>query len=224
MQKVFEITQFQCEIISMTDQPTILVIDDNASARHVVESMLTNMDLRLLFADNGPDGLKEAAENQPDLILLDIMMPQMNGYEVCEKLREATKNTDVPIIMITALDDRASRIHGIECGADDFLTKPLNRIEIRTRVESIVRLNRIRKFLLEQPDKPDFQERLKQASDETIDSWIHDPDCIDDSEWIVLNCKNAMKLGIYTKQITRASCKCAHVYDQHPSVNAIFVV
>jgi len=144
--------------------------------------MLTNMDLRLLFADNGPDGLKVAAENQPDLILLDIMMPQMNGYEVCEKLRKATKNTDVPIIMITALDDRASRIHGIESGADDFLTKPLNRIEIRTRVESIVRLNRIRKFLLKQPDKPDFQERLKQASDETIDSWIHDPDCIDDSE------------------------------------------
>ena len=166
----------------MTDQPTILIIDDNPSARHVVESMLTNMDLRLLFADNGPDGLKVAAENQPDLILLDIMMPVMNGYEVCAKLREATKNTDVPIIMITALDDRASRIHGIESGADDFLTKPLNRIEIRTRVESIVRLNRIRKFLLEQPDKPDFQERLKQASDETIDSWIHDPDCIDDSE------------------------------------------
>ena len=58
----------------MTDQPTILIIDDNASARHVVESMLTNMDLRLLFAANGPDGLKEAAENQPDLILLDLSL------------------------------------------------------------------------------------------------------------------------------------------------------
>ena len=166
----------------MTDQPTILIIDDNASARHVVESMLTNMDLRLLFAANGPDGLKEAAENQPDLILLDIMMPVMNGYEVCEKLREATQNTDVPIIMITALDDRASRIHGIESGADDFLTKPLNRIEIRTRVESIVRLNRIRKLLMQETDKSQFQERLKEASDETIDGWIHDPDCKDDSE------------------------------------------
>ena len=75
----------------MTDQPTILIIDDNPSARHVVESMLTNMDLRLLFAANGPDGLKVAAENQPDLILLDIMMPQMDGYEVCEILREATQ-------------------------------------------------------------------------------------------------------------------------------------
>ena len=166
----------------MTDQPTILIIDDNPSARHVVESMLTNMDLRLLFAVNGPDGLKVAAENQPDLILLDIMMPQMDGYEVCEKLREATQNTDVPIIMITALDDRASRIHGIESGADDFLTKPLNRIEIRTRVESIVRLNRIRKLLMQQPDNPQFQERLKEASDETMDGWIHDPDCKDDSE------------------------------------------
>ena len=166
----------------MHDQPTILVIDDNASARHVVESMLTNMDLRLLFAANGPDGLKVAAENQPDLILLDIMMPQMNGYEVCEKLRQATKTTDVPIIMITALDDRASRIHGIECGADDFLTKPLDRNEIRTRVESIVRLNRIRKLLMQETDKSQFQERLKQASDETIDGWIHDPESTDDSE------------------------------------------
>ena len=166
----------------MSDQPTILVIDDNASARHVIESMLIDLDLHLLFAENGPDGLKQAAENEPDLIFLDIMMPQMNGYEVCEKLRKATKNTDVPIIMITALDDRASRIHGIECGADDFITKPLNRVDIRTRVESIMRLNRIRKLLMQQPDNPQFQERLKEASDETIDGWIHDPDCKDDSE------------------------------------------
>ena len=159
-----------------------MVVDDTPQ-NLVLMTELLRQDYRILVANGGERALTLlSSESLPDLILLDIMMPQMNGYEVCAKLREATKNTDVPIIMITALDDRASRIHGIESGADDFLTKPLNRIEIRTRVESIVRLNRIRKLLMQQPDNPQFQERLKEASDETIDGWIHDPDCKDDSE------------------------------------------
>jgi PAS domain S-box-containing protein len=83
-------------------------------------------------------------ERQPDLLLLDVMMPDMDGFEVCRRLREIPSTKEMPIIMVTALDDQESRITGIEVGADDFISKPFNRAEMRARVRTIVRLNRYR--------------------------------------------------------------------------------
>ena len=93
--------------------------------------------------------MAKVAELTPDLILLDVMMPGVNGFEVCRRLRADPLLAEVPIIMVTALDDRDSRLQGIEAGADDFVTKPFDQIELRARVQTITRLNHYRQRLRE---------------------------------------------------------------------------
>ncbi len=97
----------------------------------------------MLFASNGSEALERAKEIIPDLILLDVMMPGMDGFEVCRRLRTNSILAEVPIILITALDDQDSRIQGINAGSDDFITKPFDRLEIRARIRTITRLNPI---------------------------------------------------------------------------------
>ena len=125
-------------------KPTILIVEDEPSGRKVIESILINLGYELKFAANGRDALKQAAALRPDLVLLDIMLPEMDGIEVCERLRKDKDLAEVPIVMITALDDRNTRIACIDAGADDFITKPIDRAELRARVRSITRLNRYR--------------------------------------------------------------------------------
>lgn len=102
---------------------------------------------QLVFAETGPEALALAGERNPDLVLLDVMMPGMDGFEVCRRLRSDQRLAEIPVIMITALDDFDSRIEGIEAGADDFISKPFNRTELRARVKSLTRLNRYRRLL-----------------------------------------------------------------------------
>lgn len=127
----------------------ILIVDDEPEGRYVLEQLLALDGHELLTAGNGPEALKLARENRPDLILLDVMMPDMNGFEVCKKLREQNATSMAPVIMITALDDRESRLKGLECGADDFLTKPYDWSELQARTSSILRLNRYRQLCAE---------------------------------------------------------------------------
>lgn len=126
---------------AMDYQPEILVVDDQESAREALKGLLMLENYRLVFAENGPQALEIAAQKTPDLILLDVMMPGMDGFEVCSKLRTYTQLVDVPIIMITSLDDLDSRLQGLEAGADDFISKPFSRAELRARVRTITRLN-----------------------------------------------------------------------------------
>lgn len=128
---------------------TILIVDDEPVGRDALEMLLTPQGYNLAFAGNGLETLAKATELTPDLILLDVMMPGMDGYEVCRRLRADPLLAEVPIIMVTALDDRDSRLEGIEAGADDFVSKPFNRTELRTRVKTITRLNRFRRLLAE---------------------------------------------------------------------------
>ncbi|MEP7137232.1 MAG: response regulator [Chloroflexota bacterium] len=125
-------------------KPTILIVEDEPSGRKVIESILENQGYELDFAANGREALKKAGILKPDLILLDIMLPEMDGMEVCERLRKDNDLAEVPVVMITALDDRNTRIACIDAGADDFITKPIDRAELRARVRSITRLNRYR--------------------------------------------------------------------------------
>ncbi len=134
----------------MKHTDTILIVDDEPSARYTLEALLFQEGYDLAFASNGAEALKKAAELIPDLILLDVMMPRMDGFEVCRRLRADPHLAEVPVIMVTALDDRDSRVQGTEAGADDFVSKPFDRAELRARVRSIVRLNRYRRLLLEQ--------------------------------------------------------------------------
>lgn len=125
----------------------VLIVDDEESARDTLEALLYKENYQLVLATDGYDALDKATAFLPDVILLDVMMPGMNGFETCQKIRQDSLLQDVPVILVTALDDRDSRIAGIESGADDFISKPFDKIELRTRVRSILRLNRYRKLL-----------------------------------------------------------------------------
>ena len=130
----------------MNPRATVLVVDDIAANRQTLCELLDPENYRLIEAADGPTALRLAAEDPPDLVLLDVMMPGMNGFEVCSRLRADKGLAEVPVIMVTALDDPGSRIAGIEAGADDFITKPFNRAELRARARSITRLNRYRRL------------------------------------------------------------------------------
>jgi two-component system, cell cycle response regulator len=128
---------------------TILIVDDEPAGRETLAALLLTQGYQLAFAAGGGEALRQAAEIQPDLILLDVMMPGMDGFEVCRRLRADPALGEVPIILLTALDDRADRLSGIEAGADDFVSKPFDRVELRARVRTIMRLNRYRRLLAE---------------------------------------------------------------------------
>ncbi len=133
----------------MDEKITVLIVDDEEAGREALAGVLFSQGYKLLFADNGPAAYQMALESIPDLALLDVMMPQMTGFELCRLLRQDPVLAEMPIIMVTALDDRSSRLKGIEAGADDFLSKPFDRIELRARVRTITRLNRFRRLLQE---------------------------------------------------------------------------
>lgn len=132
---------------SMGDKSTVLIVDDEIVSRYTVEALLSSEGYNLIFAENGTEALQKAETFVPDLMLLDVMMPGMDGFEVCRCLRANPRLAELPIVMVTALDDRESRLHGIEMGADDFMTKPFDRAELRARVRSITRLNRYRRLI-----------------------------------------------------------------------------
>jgi DNA-binding response OmpR family regulator len=133
----------------MPASATILIVDDTPAGQETLEQLLFAQGYELAFASNGYEALAKAAELRPDLILLDVMMPGMDGFEVCRRLRADPRLAEAPVVMITTLDDRESRLQGIEAGADDFISKPFDRAELRLRVRTITRLNRYRGLLAE---------------------------------------------------------------------------
>lgn len=146
----------------MKYQSTILIADDDPIGRETLETLLTNQGYNLILTTNGIEALAKAVEIIPDIILSDVMMPDMDGFELCRHLRANPTLAEVPIILITALDDRDSRLQGIEAGADDFISKPFDRTELRTRVRTITRLNRFRRLLTE---RNKFEWVIDQADD-----------------------------------------------------------
>jgi two-component system, cell cycle response regulator len=133
----------------MNQLTTVLIADDEPLGQETLAALLSPLGYQLIFAGNGAEALRLAIATPPDLILLDVMMPGMDGYEVCRRLRANALLADVPVIMLTALDDRDSRLRGIDAGADDFISKPYDRVELRARVRTITRLNRYRRLLSE---------------------------------------------------------------------------
>ena len=121
-------------------RPRILIVDDEYKNRKLLEVMLAPEGFLLLNAANGEEALASAAVESPDLILLDVMMPDMDGYEVAAKLKGNIATKSIPIIMLTALDDRNARMLGLNAGAEDFLTKPVDRAELCVRVRNLLRL------------------------------------------------------------------------------------
>jgi two-component system, cell cycle sensor histidine kinase and response regulator CckA len=143
---------------------TILIVDDHAPNRDTLAGLLENNDYRLVEAADGPEALRLAMQLQPDLVLLDVMMPEMDGFEVCRRLRANPRLAEVPVIMVTALDDRQSRIMGIGCGADDFISKPYDHAELRTRVKTITRLNRYGRLLRERAKVEEAGQKIREQA------------------------------------------------------------
>ena len=133
----------------MGEASTILIVDDDPVAREALEALLSSRGYQMVSAANGFEGLARAAEYTPDAILLDVMMPGMNGFEVCKRLRADARLAEVPIIMLTALDDRDARLLGLHAGADDFISKPFDSLELAVRLQTITRLNRYRRLMTE---------------------------------------------------------------------------
>jgi CheY-like chemotaxis protein len=123
--------------------PTIMVVDDNQQNLELLQAHLEDMDCVTVPASDGQDALNKVNANPPDLILLDIMMPKMSGFEVCKRIKGDPKTADIPIIMVTALTEFGDIERAIECGTDDFLSKPVNKLELLTRVKTMLKLKHL---------------------------------------------------------------------------------
>jgi putative two-component system response regulator len=118
---------------------SVLIVDDIAGNTRLVESLLRPDGHAVRTAGDGAEALRLVRADPPDLVLMDVMMPHVDGFEACRALKEDPTTRMIPVVLVTSLDDSASRIRGIEAGADDFVTKPFNPLELRARVRSLLR-------------------------------------------------------------------------------------
>ena len=125
----------------------ILVIDDNEQNLELLVAYLDTLGCKVTTAPDGIEGLAKIQREPPDLILLDVMMPRMSGFEVCRKLKSDPATRDIPIIMVTALNELGDIERGVESGTDDFVSKPVNRLELVTRVKSLLRVRHLKNEL-----------------------------------------------------------------------------
>jgi two-component system alkaline phosphatase synthesis response regulator PhoP len=120
--------------------PKILIADDNAQNRELLEAFLARIECDTAFAIDGQDTLNKVESFKPDLILLDVMMPKLNGFEVCRKLKSDKVTSKIMILMVTALSELGDIERAVEAGTDDFLSKPVNSLELQKRVENMLKL------------------------------------------------------------------------------------
>jgi putative two-component system response regulator len=129
------------------ERSRVLIVDDHPRNIKLLEAFLRPLDLEILTATSGVECLQVLESVDVDLLLLDVMMPGMNGFEVCRRVKTQEATRTIPIVLVTALDDMDAKIQGIEAGADDFLTKPPNKMELRARTRSLLRIKQLNKNL-----------------------------------------------------------------------------
>jgi DNA-binding response OmpR family regulator len=121
----------------------VLIADDNQQNRELLEAYLADDGHEILMTVDGQQTLDVVSRELPDLVLLDVMMPKLSGYEVCQRMKQQSATRDIPVLMVTALKDTSDIERSVSAGADDFLTKPVHRLELLTRVRSLLRVRRL---------------------------------------------------------------------------------
>lgn len=135
---------------------TVLIVDDNAQNLELLSAYMEEVPgLTVVGATNGMEALAKVAEHRPDLVLLDVMMPKMSGFEVCRQLKSDPETRDIQVIMVTALNEVGDHERAVDCGTDEFLTKPVNRVELITRVKSLLRVRHLKRELQQTLDSLD---------------------------------------------------------------------
>lgn len=119
---------------------SILLVDDNAQNLELMQAFLEELPCSLRTASDGVEAIESIDRDQPDLIILDVMMPRMSGFEVCQKIKSQPSTRDIVVIMVTALNEVSDYERAVECGTNDFITKPVNKLELITRVRTLLEL------------------------------------------------------------------------------------
>lgn len=156
---------------SISQQSTILLVDDTLDNLELLDNLLSDQGYEVRRAINGPMALRAAASDPPDLILLDIMMPEMDGYEVCAKLMSSPNTWAIPIIFISALNDVFDKVKGLEIGAVDYLSKPFKPEEVLARVRTHIDNSALKKEVYQQQEhlvqqSADFKEQINSLSEQ----------------------------------------------------------
>lgn len=146
-------------------QSKVLVVDDIQLNRKLQKTYLEAEGYKVVLAQDGIEALKRIEEESPDLILLDIMMPKMNGFQVCRRIKSDDRTRFIPVIMVTALNELEDKIKGIDSGADDFISKPFHKLELLARVKSLLRIKHLHDALEEKiRELETVQEQLRQLA------------------------------------------------------------
>src|SRR5258708_22579410 len=132
---------------SFLPESTVLIVDDNPQNVELLCAFLESLPVKIVTAGDGIEALRKVAEHNPDLILLDIMMPHMSGFQVCERLKGDPKTRDIQVLMVTALNELGDIERATECGTDDFVSKPVNKFELHTRVKSLLKVRHLKSEL-----------------------------------------------------------------------------
>jgi len=147
----------------MSAPAKILVVDDTPLNVKLLSDLLTVKGYSVVAAVNGEEGLAKVAEEKPDLVLLDVMMPGLSGYDVCRRIREDPRTALLPVVLVTSLDPQQERVKGIEAGADDFLNKPINQAELFARVKSLLRVKSLQDKVAHQAEElRDWNAKLEE--------------------------------------------------------------
>ena len=132
---------------SFLPQSTVMIVDDNQQNVELLQAFLEALPVRIVTAADGVEALEKVEQYRPDLILLDIMMPRMSGFQVCRQLKSDPKTRDIQVLMVTALNELGDIEQATECGTDDFVSKPVNKFELLTRVKSLLRVRHLKNEL-----------------------------------------------------------------------------
>jgi CheY-like chemotaxis protein len=200
-------------IKNVPSNPKVLIVDDNKESIDLLEYFLKPAGYTIIQACDGPSAIEAVKQNQPDIILLDIMLPKMNGYQVCEKLKKSQDTFHIPIVMITVLKELKDKIKALEAGADDFISKPFDSVELLARVKSLLRIKFYYSEILKRNRELEKQKEILMREDllkkELTNLIVHD---MKNPLFVIQGNLQMMEMNagsetseVYTKRIARGS-------------------